>query len=117
MPIKKFGSVAIVKRSYNPSKIKTVMKDRKIKYELTFSKEGTFQSYYEATGWCSENGYSFGSMCGPLPIALMKGDFISAKWKNLTTQERQKVDGIMTGDFRNGEVTIIIYEPALAKQQ
>jgi hypothetical protein len=47
----------------------------------------------------------------------MKGDFISAKWKNLTTQERQKVDGIMTGDFRNGEVTIIIYEPALAKQQ
>jgi hypothetical protein len=86
-------------------------KTRKIKHELTFFKEGAFGSYYEATGWCIENGYSYGSMCGPLPIALLKGDYNIAKWKNLTSRERQEVDGIMTGDFISGEVTIIIYEP------
>jgi hypothetical protein len=87
------------------------MKVRSIKYELTFFKEGTFESYYEATSWCRNNGYSYGSMCSPQPIALIKGDYNIAKWKNLTSRERYEVDGIMTGDFREGEVRIKIYDP------
>ena len=83
---------------------------RKIKYELKFFKEGTFESYYEAIGWCNENGYSCGVLCRHLPIALKKGDFNIAKWKNLTKSEKQDIDGVMLGDFREGEVSIIIYE-------
>lgn len=38
----------------------------------------------------------------------MRGDVLIAKWHNLSAKERAECDGVMTGDFRNGPVTINI---------
>lgn len=77
----------------------------------TFKVPGTFESYYTAKGWCIENGYSFGSMARQMPIALYKGDFNISKWYNLSKTEQETCDGVMlSSDFREGEVTIIIYK-------
>jgi len=67
-----------------------------------------FGAYYDACAWLKENGYSYGSMCGSMPIGVMKGNFIIAKWKNLTELEISELDGRMIGEFREGEVVIII---------
>ena len=76
----------------------------------TFKVDGTFRSYYAATAWLSENGYSYGSMCMDMPIGIVKGDAIIAKWRNLTKSDIKTLDGrITSNDFREGEVTIEIY--------
>lgn len=81
------------------------------KQTIEFPASGTFKAYYAASGWCHENGYSHGSMCMDMPIAIMKGtDWNIAKWKNLSTKEINTVDGVMLStDFREGSVTIVIY--------
>lgn len=80
--------------------------------EIVFKATGTvFMAYREAEYWCKQNGYSYGSMCHPQPTAIFKGDVYVAKWKNLTSKERNSVDGIITGDdYREGDITIILYE-------
>lgn len=78
---------------------------------ITFTKPGDFQALYEAQAWCRENGFSMGSLCSPESVALMRGKVLIAKWRNLTVEERERIHGKMTGpDFRNGPVTIEIYE-------
>lgn len=75
-----------------------------------FEVKGTFESLYEAQGWLHKNGYSCASLCGNYPVGLLKGDIGIAKWKNLTQQEKIELDGVMlSGDFREGKVTIKIY--------
>ena len=76
-----------------------------------FSNEGVFNAYHAACDWCVANGFSYGSMCSPFPTAIMKGDVDIAKWKNLTAKERSTVDGTITGNFREGPVTINIISP------
>jgi hypothetical protein len=75
-----------------------------------FENERTFEAYNDACKWLKENGYSYGSMCSPAPTAIVKGNYYIAKWRNLTTKERNEVDGTITGDFRNGPVTVEVYE-------
>lgn len=75
-------------------------------FEKVFNQEGTFLAWYAASDWLKESGYSFGSMCGSLPIGVMRGDYAIAKWKNLTPKERNLCDGTVTGDFREGPVTV-----------
>lgn len=92
------------------------MKQRIIKERHSFSVEGTFESYGKACEWCKENGYSYGSMCRDEPIALMKGDYIIAKWRNLSEDERHNSDGLMlSSDFREASVRVIIYEALESK--
>ncbi len=77
--------------------------------KITFTKPGVFQALYEAEAWCRDNGFSKGSLCGSEPVALMRGDVLIAKWRNLTKPERSRIHGTMTSpDFRNGPVTIEI---------
>lgn len=75
-------------------------------FEKVFNQEGTFLAWYAASDWLKANGYSFGSMCGSLPIGVMRGDYAIAKWKNLTPRERNQLDGTVTGDFREGPVIV-----------
>lgn len=83
---------------------------RPLDFVMDFYTPGTFASYYSATQWCYENGYSAGSMCKGLPIALKKGDYNIAKWHNLTDSERNDVDGLLlSDDFREGSCKIIIF--------
>lgn len=82
---------------------------RDVKHKISITKPGTFQSYYAACGWCSENGYEYGSTDIGNKVALRKGEYnLPQKWKNMDDAEKNSVDGIMTSDdFREG--TIIIY--------
>ena len=81
--------------------------------EKKFEGIGDFDAYWTARQWCVKNGISCGSMNRDKPIGLIWGDFIIAKWKNLTQKERDELDGTMTSeDFRNGSVTVRIKEKA-----
>lgn len=75
-------------------------------FEKTFNQEGTFQAWYAAQDWLNTNGYSYGSSCRGQPVGVLRGDFLIAKWKNLTPKERNSLDGQVNGDFREGPVTI-----------
>ena len=79
--------------------------------EIIFEQTGDFQALYAAQDWCRNKGISCGSSCRDMPIGLMHGDFTIAKWKNLTPKERRTVDGVITGDIRNGPIKIKMYVP------
>ncbi len=76
---------------------------------ITFDQKGDFSAIGAARNWCQENGYSCGSMCRNLPIGLLKGDWVIAKWRNLTKKEISQLNGrITSADFREGPVSVII---------
>ncbi|MFI8384857.1 hypothetical protein [Pseudomonas sp. NPDC079086] len=75
-------------------------------FEKTFEQQGTFQAFYAACDWLKENGYSYGSTCRGEPVGVLKGDYIIAKWRNLTKAERNELDGTLDGDFREGPLTL-----------
>ena len=80
--------------------------------EIVFDQVGDFEALYAAQAWCLERGISYGSTCGPDPIGLLYGDYCIAKWRNLTPKEKRTIDGIITGDKRNGPIRIKMYVPA-----
>lgn len=73
-----------------------------------FDTKGTFRAYKEACKWLTENVYSYSPSCAMRPTAILKGDYIIAKWKNLTSREIAELDGKMVGDMREGPVIIHI---------
>jgi hypothetical protein len=87
---------------------------RKIIKQQTFKVDGTFQSMCAAQAWIKEQGYSYGSSSAVEPVAVMKGDYYSyglpEKMKNFTASQKNSVHGIMTGDHREGPVTVYLYE-------
>jgi hypothetical protein len=76
--------------------------------QIVFDQQGTFEALYAAKAWCKENGVSYGSSCAMSPTGLMRGEYQIAKWRNLSTSERESLDGTMTGNFREGPVTITL---------
>ncbi|WP_114973364.1 hypothetical protein [Rhodoferax ferrireducens] len=76
--------------------------------KVVFSQAGDFQAMQAAETWCKHHGISCGSGQGREPRGLLRGDFLIAKWRNLNKHERIALDGTMTGDMRNGPVTINI---------
>ncbi len=87
---------------------------RKIIEQKEFKVDGDFQSMYAAQHWLKDNGYDYGSTSALEPTAVMKGDYYSYglphKMKNFTAKEKSIVHGIITGDMRNGAVTVYLYE-------
>ena len=76
--------------------------------EIKFTDTGDFIALAKAKAWLKNHDYSCGSMCNRMPIGILKGDWTIAKWRNLTTIERNQLDGQITSqDFRNGPVVII----------
>lgn len=75
-----------------------------------FTESGDFEAYYAASKWLDENGFSLGSMQRDDPIGIMKGDYCIAKWRNLSAADKRGLHGVLTGDKRNGPVTIEIFE-------
>lgn len=76
-----------------------------------FNKEGTFESLYAAHEWLTDNGYSYGSLDVPNPVGILKGEWYISKWRNLTTTQRNQLDGTMialNGRFREGTVRITL---------
>ena len=75
---------------------------------IVFDQKETFEAKYAAEKWCQDNNISFGSSCANSPIGLLRGNYSIAKWRNLSIKERAQLDGTMSGDMRNGPVTITI---------
>jgi len=75
-----------------------------------FDDVGDFAAYNKACEWCKDNGISYGSMQRNCPIGLIRGDVVISKWRNISPRDIEKLDGIMTGDKRNGPVEISIVE-------
>lgn len=85
---------------------------RKITWEVTFNKRtDDFGNYYDAINFLRDSGYSSGSMCGDMPIALVKGCYnLPQKWRNFSVLDKKDIDGVMIGDFRNGVVKIYFFD-------
>lgn len=84
---------------------------RVVKEHITFLAEGTFKSYYLASGWCREKGYGIGSMCGDMPIGITKGEYnLTEKWRKMKSKERKILNGVMvSNDFREAQVEVYIF--------
>lgn len=68
-----------------------------------------------AHAWCESRGVSYGSTDRTRTIALIaRPDVLVAKWHNLTSKERATVDGTITGDAREGPLSLRIKRAALA---
>lgn len=77
-------------------------------FKKTFEQQGTFAALDAARAWLKQSGYSYGSTCLGEPVGILKGDFIIAKWRNLTRAERNKLDGTLDGNFREGPLTLCL---------
>lgn len=78
--------------------------------KIEFNQTGDFSAYTAAKAWCDERGISYGSTQRDAPVGLMYGDYEISKWRNMTAAEIAQLDGRITGDKRNGPVTITICE-------
>ncbi len=77
-----------------------------MKETRVFQQTGDFVAMHLAEDWCKDQGISVGSGERGRPRGLLRGDFTIAKWRNLNENERAALDGEMTGDMRNGPITI-----------
>lgn len=80
----------------------------------TFNDKGTFEAMYAAQRWLTENGYDYGSSsAGNIPTAVMKGDYYSYglphKVKNFTPAQKAMMHGTITGEMREGPVTVTLF--------
>lgn len=75
-------------------------------FKKTFKGEAPFEALHACSQWLEERGYSRGSTCALYPTGVLFGDWDIAKWKNLTKKEIAALDGHITGDTRDGPVTL-----------
>ena len=76
--------------------------------KVVFTEVGDFVAVRAAEDWCANHGLSVGEMERWKPRGLLFGDDAIAKWPNLRQADRDVLDGMMTGDMRNGPVTVTI---------
>lgn len=74
--------------------------------KIVFDQRGTFEAMRAAEQWCRDNGISCGSSQVMAPRGLLRGDFCISKWRNMSKAEIAALDGTMSGDMREGPVTI-----------
>lgn len=85
--------------------------ERKVDQRLRFKEEGTFESYYKAKAWLSDNGYSYGSTSVGRVVGIMLGHHSIHKWHNLSADDIKALHGVMiSDDFREGYVEIILFK-------
>jgi len=77
-------------------------------FQKTFEAPGTFDAWHAARHWLEERGYSCSHTSAMHPVAVLKGDWQIAKWKNLTRKEIAALDGKVDGNFRDGPVTVTL---------
>lgn len=75
-----------------------------------FEGEESWEATDKAEDWLREEGYSVGTMQAGSPRGIKKGKCHISKWRNLSKIDIQGLDGDMTGNEKNGPVTVNIYE-------
>jgi hypothetical protein len=81
--------------------------------KIVFSNKGTFAAMSAAEDWCEARGLAVGSSERGRPRGIRFGLWSIAKWRNLNLAEKQALHGTMTGDMRNGPVTVTLDERAV----
>ena len=74
--------------------------------KIVFDVPGDFEACRAAEARCAVRGIAVGRPQRGSPRGLLRGDFDIQKWRNLDDAERGQLDGTMTGDMRNGPVTV-----------
>lgn len=69
---------------------------------------GDFAALRSAEKLLASAGFSMAPGCARQPTGLMFGDYAIAKWRNLSTQQRAGLHGVMTGDRREGPLKITL---------
>lgn len=84
-------------------------------FQKEFNDSGDFNAWHTCKKWLKEHGYSCGSTsCRAPGVGVLKGDYCIAKMHNLTRDEIKQLDGLVTGNFREGPVTLTLKaEPEL----
>jgi hypothetical protein len=82
---------------------------------ITFNNAGTFAANYAAEDFARSCGFSVGSMQRGAPRGILYGDYLISKWRNMSRKEILALHGVMEGDFREGPVTIRLYDHAPAE--
>lgn len=86
------------------------MDNKLVLFTKTFSSPDTFVAYHDAEKWLQDRGFSVGRMQGPEPVGIKRGDYDIQKWRNINSNDRELLDGLIVGDDkRNGPVTINLY--------
>lgn len=87
---------------------------RSMVFEKTFPATGTFEAVGAAEKWLKENGYAYGSMQRDAPIGIAREEETSyiSKWRNLGGDASLLNGAMVSDDFREGSVTIVLdHEP------
>jgi hypothetical protein len=82
---------------------------------LTFNNAGAFAAVRAAEDWCAKHGLSVGAMERGKPRGILFGDYAIQKWHNLRQADKDALHGTMTGDMRNGPVTVAVDEHAVRR--
>lgn len=84
----------------------------------TFTQKGDFAAMTAAEDFLRVAGFSIGSSERGSPRGIVFGDCAISKWRRLSSQDRDDMHGQMTGDGRNGPLTVTIFgrAPSEAKR-
>lgn len=78
----------------------------------TFANPGTFNAVNAAQSYLHDRGFSLGTMERGSPRGILFGDYPIGKLRNLSDDQLAAMHGIMTGDMRNGPVTVTLFDSA-----
>lgn len=76
--------------------------------DIVFEGKKDFEAFYKACDFLKDRGFSVGSMQRDDPIGIRYGNWDIAKWRNLAEDDISKLDGTITGNKREGPVTVSI---------
>lgn len=77
-----------------------------VRFGITFDQIGDFAATNEAERLLKAHGFAIGPSQRGAPRAVMFGNYIVSKWKNLNRVEREFTHATLTGDGRNGPLTL-----------
>lgn len=89
--------------------MKTSATARPIITAKIFTDPGDWAALRAAEAWMASAGFSIGSMQAAEPMGVLRGDYLIAKWRNLSAAERAGLDGVLEGSKRHGPVTVSLY--------
>lgn len=79
----------------------------------TFSAKGDFEAMTEMEHFLRTAGFSIGTNQRGDPRGIMFGlQYDIQKWRNLSKRDRDMLDGIATGNQREGPITVRLYAHA-----
>lgn len=88
------------------------MTDERVELPVTFHGDRDFEATRAAEQFLRDNECAYAPMQGGAPRGVMfDGDYLIAKWRNLTVAERKTCDAYMLGDGRHGPITITTTYP------